>query len=77
MDDIEIATGPPDQITDLPLRGHPLASESVADPPLSCIVEISIGDFTAKLDREMAVPKEWQFQPPATLKINNKDGAPT
>lgn len=76
VDDIEIATGPPDQITDLPLRDHPLASESLADPPLSCIDEISIGDFTAKLDREMAVPKEWQFQPPATLKINNEDGAP-
>ncbi|KAH7065808.1 hypothetical protein BKA63DRAFT_524665 [Paraphoma chrysanthemicola] len=76
VDNIEIATGPPDQTTDLPLRDHPLASESLADPPLSCIDEISIGDFTDKLDREMAMPKEWQFQPPATLKINNEDGAP-
>ncbi|KAH7076052.1 hypothetical protein FB567DRAFT_452497 [Paraphoma chrysanthemicola] len=76
VDDIEIATGPPDQITNLPLRDHTLSRESLADPPLSCIDEISIGDFSAKLDREMAIPKEWQFQPPASLKINNQDGAP-
>jgi hypothetical protein len=73
---IEIATGPLDQIINLPFLGHPLANESLFNPPLSCIDEITIRDFADKEDQDIYYPKEERYKPPTALKITNSDGSP-
>jgi hypothetical protein len=40
LDDIEIATEPYEQVTNVPLFGHPLADDFIADPPFSRIDEV-------------------------------------
>jgi hypothetical protein len=76
VEDVEIATGPVDQITILPLSGHPLADESLYDPPLNCIDEILLRDFTSKVERDIYYEPEERYQPPPALKIDNTDGSP-
>ncbi|KAH4251062.1 hypothetical protein HBH70_232640 [Parastagonospora nodorum] len=70
----EISAGPYDQTTNVPILGHPLADELLFDPPLSCIEAVHISDFGDKEDRDIYYPKEERYQPPAPLKIENKNG---
>jgi hypothetical protein len=50
LDNIEIATGPYDQTTNVPLFNHSLADESIATPPLNRVDEVCISDCLGKLD---------------------------
>jgi hypothetical protein len=80
LEEVTIATGEPtDQATYVPLFGHPLANESLANPPLSCIYELTIRDFGEKQDRQLEPddePEEEEFlyKPPPALKVWNKNG---
>jgi hypothetical protein len=75
VEDIEIATGPHDRIINMPLLNHPLANESLFDPPLSCIDQIDIRDFGDQVDRDIYYPEGERYKPPATLRIESEDGA--
>jgi hypothetical protein len=75
VEDTEIQAGPYDQAIDMPFLGHPLGEESLSQPPLSCIDAIHIGDFADKEDRDIYLPKEEGYQPPAPFRIENKDGS--
>jgi hypothetical protein len=76
VEDIEIATGSYSQTVNMAFLGHPLADESLFDPPLSCIEQVNIRDLADKENRDIYYPKEQRYQPPAALKINNEDGSP-
>jgi hypothetical protein len=75
-EDIQIATGPYDQSTNMPFVSHPLANESLFDPPLSCINQIDIRDFGDQVDRDIYYSEEERYKPPAALRIENEDGVP-
>jgi hypothetical protein len=70
LDNIEIATGPYDQTTNVPLFGHPLADEPIADPPFSRIDEVCIGECLVQMDYR------YEYKAPPALTINNEDGNP-
>jgi hypothetical protein len=79
LEEVTIAVGNPDQAVNVALFGHPLATESLANPPLNCIDEITIRDFGEKQDRELELedePEEEEFlyKPPPALKIWNENG---
>jgi hypothetical protein len=80
FEEVTIAIGDPtDQATYVPLFGHPIATNSLANPPLSCIDELTIRDFGEKQDRELELedePEEEEFlyKPPPALKVWNKNG---
>lgn len=74
LDEIEIRTGPCDQTTDVPLFGHHLANESIANPPLSRIDEVCIGECLDRVD--MHYEEEKRYKPPPALTIDNEDGSP-
>jgi hypothetical protein len=76
LDNIEIATGPYDQTTNVPLFGHPLADESIADPPFSRIDEVCIAECLDKVVIRHEIPEEYRYKPPPALTINNEDGNP-
>jgi hypothetical protein len=76
VEDMEIATGPHDRIINMPFLSHPLANESLFDPPLSCIDQIAIRDFGDQADRDIYYPEEERYKPPAALKIENENGVP-
>ena len=84
--EIEIATGPHGQTTNVALLGHAFANESIANPPLSRI-EVGIEECLQREDLEA----EWNdegndgdydyhgdcdYQAPAALVINNENGRP-
>lgn len=73
---IEVATGPPEQAIFVPFLDHPLANESLFNPPLSCIDEINIRDFADKRARDIYYPEEERYKPPTALQIVNSDGSP-
>ena len=75
-EDIEIATGPYDQTVNMLFFGHPLADKPLFDPPLSCIDEVIIRDFSDKRGRDIYYQEEERYQPPAALRIDNQDGSP-
>ena len=50
LDNIEIATGPYDQTTNVPLFSHPLADEPIAYPLFSRIDQVYIAELS-KQDR--------------------------
>lgn len=80
LSDIKIATGPHDQITNVPLVGHSLAITSLFYPPLSRI-QVSIGICEKKGPEVNWMEAEeeeerFQYKPPAKLIINNNDGTP-
>jgi hypothetical protein len=60
----------------MPLSTHAHAEASLFEPPLSCIKQINIRDFTDKLDRDIEYPEEQRCKPPIALKIDNEDGSP-
>ena len=72
LDDIKIAIGPCDQTTNVPLFSHPLADESVANPPFTRI-NVCISECLNKVDIRM---EEYQYKPPPALIIDNEDGKP-
>ncbi|KAF2125614.1 hypothetical protein P153DRAFT_389066 [Dothidotthia symphoricarpi CBS 119687] len=80
LEHIEITIGPHDQTTNVLFLGHPLADESLADPPLSRIqvgidvCEDKYAEEQRYLDKGMNYP--YQYQPPARLTIDNEDGSP-
>lgn len=73
---IEIAAGPYDQTTNVPLFGHPLADEPIADPPFSRIDEVYIGECLDKVVFCYEIEEEYRYKPPPALTINNEDGNP-
>jgi hypothetical protein len=75
-EDIEIATGPHDRVIKMPLLSHPLANESLFDPPLSCIDQIYIRDFGDQADRDIYYPEEERYKPLAALRIEHGNGFP-
>jgi hypothetical protein len=76
LDDIEIATGPLDQATYVPLFGHPLADESIANPPFSRIDRLCISECLDKVVYRYEIPEEYWYKPPPATTINNEDGSP-
>jgi hypothetical protein len=76
LDDIEIATGPYDQTTNVPLLGHPLADKSIANPSFSRIDKVYIGECLDKVVVRHEIPEEYRYKPPPPMTINNEDGSP-
>ena len=74
LEDIEITIGPSNQTTNVRLFCHPLANESLPDPPFTRINEVCINECLNKVDVRMA---ECQYKPPPALTIDNKDRKPT
>jgi hypothetical protein len=74
LDDVEITTGPHEQTTNVPLFGHPLADDSIADPPFSRIDEV----YNAECLDRMAFYRQHEvpYKPLPALTINNEDGNP-
>ncbi|KAF1840368.1 uncharacterized protein K460DRAFT_296082 [Cucurbitaria berberidis CBS 394.84] len=75
LDDIEIATGPHDQTTNLPFLGHPFADEFLTEPPLSRI-QVCIRECEQKYDSEYFEDEQYRYQSPAALTINNEGNHP-
>jgi len=72
--DIEITIEPSDQTTNVRLFDHPLADESLANPPFTRIDEVCISECLNKVDVRM---EECQYKPPPALTIDNEDRKPT
>jgi hypothetical protein len=74
LDDVEIRTEPCDQTTNVPLFGHHLANESIANPPFSRVDEVCIGECLNRVG--LHHEEEDRYKPPPALTINNEDGSP-
>jgi hypothetical protein len=75
LETIKITTGHNDQITNVLLFGHPLANESIANPPISRVDKLCIGECLEKYSFDYA-PEEYRYRPPAAGTIINDDGSP-
>ena len=74
LDDIKIRTGAGDPTTDVPLFDSHLANESIANPPISRIDEVYMGDLVTRA--ELRHETEWKLKQPTAPTINNEDDSP-